>query len=515
MADDRARIGGSAHIEQGEKLLDSREAAKALNPSTVNTKDLEGRLTWPLIFAVLAVTVGGSFQFGYHIGCVNAPGNLITEWYQHSHEGMYNATLSRDEADLMWSISVGIFAVGGMLGGVLSGWFADKMGRKGALLFNNLFVFLAAALMSLAKFVNVYYMMIAGRFFIGFTSGLASSLVPMYLTEVSPINLRGTLGSINQLLVTIGILVSQVLGLPYILGNEHYWPLIFAFALVPALFQVATLPFAPESPKYNVIVKGKNEQAEKDLKKLRQKTNVNAEVDVIKEEAAVTRNEKKATLASMFVPPLRWPMIIAIMMMLSQQFSGINVTMFYSTKIFQDAGLRGNEPFYATIAMGFVNVLMTLVSVWLVDHPKFGRRSLHIAGLTGMMFSSILIVVSMTLAGEGENANQFASYASIIFVILFVIFFATGPGSIPWFFVSEIFPSGARGSANSIACLTNWGANFLVGTFFLPVNNILGKNTFLVFATFLAFFIFFTWKYVPETKGKTIDEISEDLKKTG
>uniref|UniRef100_A0A914YR74 Major facilitator superfamily (MFS) profile domain-containing protein n=1 Tax=Panagrolaimus superbus TaxID=310955 RepID=A0A914YR74_9BILA len=474
---------------------------------------IKGRLTWPLIFSVLAVTIGGSFQFGYHIGCVNAPGNLITEWYRSSHYNMYNTTLSREEADVMWSVSVGIFAVGGMLGGVLSGWFADKLGRKGAILFSNLFVFLAVALMSLAKFVNVYYMMIAGRFVIGFTSGLASSVVPMYLTEVSPINLRGTLGSVNQLLVTIGILVSQILGLPFILGNERYWPLIFAFAIIPAVLQVITLPFAPESPKYNVIVKGKNDQAEKDLKKLRQKPDVMPEVEVIKEEAAVTRNEKKATLASMFIPPLRWPMIIAIMMMLSQQFSGINATMFYSTKIFQDAGLRNNEPFYATIAMGAVNVLMTLVSVWLVDHPKFGRRSLHISGLTGMMISSILIVVSMTFAGEGANTNTFASYASIIFVILFVVAFATGPGSIPWFFVSEIFPSGARGSAGSIACAVNWLANFLVGTFFLPVNNILGKNTFLVFATFLAFFIFFTWKFVPETKGKTIDEINEDLKK--
>ena len=341
---------------------------------------------------------------------------------------MYNATLTKEEADMMWSISVGIFAVGGMIGGVLSGWFADKMGRKGALLFNNLFVFLAAALMSLAKFVNVYYMMIAGRLVIGFSCGLASSLVPMYLTEVSPINLRGTLGSANQLLVTIGILVSQILGLPFLLGNEQYWPMVFAFALVPALFQVITLPFAPESPKYNIIVKGKNDQAEKDLKKLRQKPEVIAEMDVIKEEAAVTRNEKEATLLSMFVPPLRWPMIIAIMMMLSQQFSGINVTMFYSTKIFKDAGLQAIEAVYATIAMGLVNVLMTLVSVWLVDHPKFGRRSLHMAGLSGMLVSSCLIALCMKLAGEEGSKNALFSYLSILFVILFVVAFATGPG---------------------------------------------------------------------------------------
>lgn len=252
---------------------------------------------------------------------------------------MFNTTLTKEQADLAWSVSVGIFAVGGMLGGLLSGWFADKMGRKGALLFNNLFAFLAAALMSLAKFVNVYYMITAGRFVIGFSCGLASGLVPMYLTEVSPINLRGMLGSVHQLLVTISILVSQVLGLPYIFGNERSWPLIFAFTIVPALFQLVTLPFCPESPKYNLIVKGKKDQAEKDLKKLRNKDDVTTELDIINDEAEATRSQPKSTIASMFKSPLLWPMFIAIMMMLSQQLSGINVAMFYSTKLFQDAGL--------------------------------------------------------------------------------------------------------------------------------------------------------------------------------
>uniref|UniRef100_A0AC34QIR5 Major facilitator superfamily (MFS) profile domain-containing protein n=1 Tax=Panagrolaimus sp. JU765 TaxID=591449 RepID=A0AC34QIR5_9BILA len=540
MADEKTRLSGSSYQEQGQRLLDSKEAARTLN-SSVDNKDLEGRLTWPLLFSVIAVTIGGSFQFGYHIGNVNAPGELITQWYIQSHEYMFNTTMTKERADVVWSISVGIFAVGGMFGGLLSGWFADKFGRKGGLLFNNLFAFLAAGLMSLAKFVNVYYMVTIGRFVIGFSCGLASGLVPMYLTEVAPINLRGMLGSVHQLLVTISILVSQILGLPYLLGNEKYWPLIFAFTVVPALFQLATLPFCPESPKYNLIVKGKTDQAEKDLKKLRQKENVSVELDVIKDEAATSQEQPKSTLVSMFKrktdqaekdlkklrqkenvsveldvikdeaatsqeqpkstlvsmfkSPLLWPMVIAIMMMLSQQFSGINVTMFYSTKIFQDAGLKGNEPFYATIVMGFFNVAMTVVSLWLVDHPKFGRRSLHIIGLTGMMFSSILIVVSMSLAGDGENHNKFASYASIFLVVLFVVSFATGPGSIPWFFVSEIFPSSARGAANSIACMSNWLANFIVGTSFLPLNNLMGKYTFLVFAGFLAFFIFFTFKF--------------------
>jgi SP family facilitated glucose transporter-like MFS transporter 1 len=509
--DERTKLTGSVEVEQKERLLNAEDAARVLNKP--DPTKLEGRLTLPLIFAVAAVTIGSSFQFGYHIGCVNAPGELITGWYRSSHFNLFNTTMTREEAQLQWSISVGIFAVGGMIGGLLSGFMADKMGRKGALLFNNLFAFVAAALMTFAKYVDVYYLMTIGRFVIGFSCGLSSGLVPMYLTEVSPINLRGMLGSVHQLLVTIAILVSQILGLPFIFGNDRWWPLIFAFTVVPCLFQLATLPFCPESPKYNLIVKDKTDQAERDLKKLRAREDVSAELDIIKEEAEVTRSQPKVTFGDMFGGALRWPLFIAVMMMLSQQLSGINATMFYSTQIFKDAGLPGDGPVYATIAMGAINVIQTLVSVWLVDHPKFGRRSLHLAGLSGMFVSSLFIVICLSLAGNVRvnPEYQWASYVSIVFVLLFVVSFATGPGSIPWFFVSEIFPSNARGNANSLAVLANWSANFFVSVSFLPLNNALGQYTFLVFAFFLFFFIAFTWKFVPETKGKTVEEINREM----
>jgi SP family facilitated glucose transporter-like MFS transporter 1 len=224
---------------------------------------------------------------------------------------------------------------------------------------------------------------------------------------------------------------------------------LLAFTVIPSVFQLATLTFCPESPKHNLINKGKVEQAEKDLKKLRDQTDVSAELDAIKDEASSARSQPKVTFGDMFRGALRWPLFIAVMMMFSQQLSGINAAMFYSTKIFGDAGLKDNWPFYATIMMGTINVAQTVVSLWLVDHPKAGRRLLHLVGLIGMFFSSILIVVSLSIAVSAQwgftnllpsfqgkdGRNQWASYASIVFVLLFVVSFATGPGSIPWFFV--------------------------------------------------------------------------------
>ncbi|KHJ83767.1 transporter, major facilitator family protein [Oesophagostomum dentatum] len=210
-------------------------------------------------------------------------------------------------------------------------------------------------------------------------------------------------------------------------------------------------------------------------------------------------------MMDMFRGSLLWPMTIAIMMMLAQQLSGINVAMFYSTVIFKQAGLSTEGASYATIGVGAVNMIMTLVSVYLVDHPKFGRRLLMLLGLIGMCISTVLLVIALSLTASG---NQWASYGAIVFVLLFVFSFAAGPGAIPWFFVSEIFASSARGNANSIAVMVNWTANLLVGLSFLTLNNILAQYSFLVFTAFLAFFIFFTWRYVPETKGKSVEEIT-------
>ncbi|CAI5442071.1 unnamed protein product [Caenorhabditis angaria] len=472
---------------------------------------IEGKLTGNLAFSAFVITLA-SFQFGYHIGCVNAPGGLITEWIIGSHKKLFDNKLSKENADIAWSVAVSVFAVGGMIGGLASGWLADKVGRRGALLYNNIIALGAAALMGLAKYVGVYPMIIIGRLLIGLNCGLASGLVPMYLTEISPINLRGMLGSLSQLLVTISIFVSQIFGLPHLLGTNDRWPLIFAFTLVPALLQIVLLPMISESPKYTMNVRGQKEEAENALRKIRGTDDVSAEITAMEEEIAIASAQEKPTMGSMFKGSLRWPMSIAIMMMLAQQLSGINVAMFYSTVIFRGAGLVGNEPFYATIGMGAVNVIMTIISVWLVDHPKFGRRSLLLIGLVGMFVSTLLLVGALTLQNQGPD-YKWASYSAIGFVLLFVISFATGPGAIPWFFVSEIFDSSARGNANSIAVMVNWAANLVVGLSFLPINNVLHQFSFFIFSSFLAFFIFYTWKFVPETKGKSIEQIQQEFEK--
>ncbi|KAF7635409.1 MFS domain-containing protein [Meloidogyne graminicola] len=490
--------GAPKEVEQREPLLvpgttEDEQKAKIAVP--------DGHWTKSLIFAVLAAAFGSSFQFGYHIGCINLPADLIKQWFSTQMIGSTN-----DEVNSRWGIAVGIFAFGGIFGGYFVGKVAMKFGRKRALLYNNALAIIAGALMAGAKFVGNYWIFILGRFIIGLNSGLNSGLAPMYLTEISPANLRGAIGSFAQLFVTIAILFSQILGLPFLLGTVDRWPLIFAFTFVPVIVQLCALPFCAETPAFN-MAQGKRDQAEKDLKKLRDREDVSDELNLIHEEGVKSSSSAPTKVKDIYGTIIPWPLILALFMMVSQQLSGINAAMFYSTAIFKGAGLKDQWPNYATIAMGAINVLMTVVSVYLVEHPRFGRRTLHIAGMIGMCFSSAMIAISMLVA----KLIEFVSFFSIIFVLLFVVSFATGPGSIPWFYVNELFQSNLRGVMSSYAVVVNWICVVVVATFFPIIDGILHEYSFFVFTALLLIFILFAFKFLPETKNKTLEQINEEM----
>jgi SP family facilitated glucose transporter-like MFS transporter 1 len=496
-------VGVTKDVEQREPLLISRQEGGAGAGDDLKAKRIvpEGRWTKSLIFAVLAAAFGSSFQFGYHIGCINLPADLIIQWFA---EQMVSDTTT---ATARWGIAVGIFAVGGMIGGNLVGIVATKLGRKQALLYNNVLAIIAGVLMGGAKYVGNYWLFILGRLIVGINSGLNSGLAPMYLLEVSPANLRGAIGSFAQLFVTIAILFSQILGLPFLLGTVDRWPLIFAFTFVPVIVQLCTLTFCPETPEFTIVVKGQRDQAEKDLKKLREREDVSAELDLISEEASKSNTGTPSSMKDIYGTRIPWPLILALFMMISQQLSGINAAMFYSTAIFKGAGLKDQWPNYATIAMGAINVLMTVVSVYLVEHPRFGRRTLHIAGMVGMCFSTAFIAISMLVA----KSIEFVSFLSIIFVLLFVISFATGPGSIPWFYVNEMFPPNLRGVASTCAVTVNWICCILVATLFPIIDGFLHEYSFFVFTILLIVFILFALKFLPETKNKTLEQVYEEM----
>uniref|UniRef100_A0A8C5EIG1 Solute carrier family 2, facilitated glucose transporter member 1-like n=1 Tax=Gouania willdenowi TaxID=441366 RepID=A0A8C5EIG1_GOUWI len=456
--------------------------------------------------------VMGSLQFGYNTGVINAPQNVTldnlsnygksefelgldhcdTRFYNETWSSRFSEPIPPGTLTALWSLSVAIFSVGGMIGSFSISLFVNRFGRKNSMLMANVLVFIAATFMGLSQLAGSFEMLIIGRFIIGVYSGLSTGFVPMYIEEISPTSIRGALGTLHQLGVVVGILMAQIFGIEAIMGNATLWPLLLGFTILPAILQCALLPLCPESPRY--LLMNCNEEIKAFLKKLRGTDNVGEDLQEMRNENQQMMREKKVTIIELFRSTIyRQPIFVAIMLQLSQQLSGINAVFYYSTRIFERAGVA--QPVYATIGTGVVNTAFTVVSLFVVE--RVGRKPLHLTGLMGMAISAVLLTV---------DKFSWMSYISIAAIFSFVAFFEIGPGPIPWFIVAELFSQGPRPAAIAVAGFCNWSANFLVGMCFQY--QLCGPYVFIIFTVLLLGFFTFTYFKVPETKGRTFDEIA-------
>ncbi|XP_053548786.1 solute carrier family 2, facilitated glucose transporter member 3 [Bombina bombina] len=463
----------------------------------------KGRLTCNLAFPVFVASIG-SLQFGYNTGVINAPEKIIRSFYNDTFIHRYQKSISNELLLSLWSLSVAIFSIGGMVGSLSVGFFANKFGRRNAMLLVNITALLGGAFMALSKLAWSPEMLIIGRFIIGIFSGFATGLVPMYIGELAPTRLRGALGTLNQLGIVVGILIAQILGLEFILGSVTLWPVLLGLTVFLSIIQCLLLPLCPESPRYLLIVKGENAKAEEILQKLRGAADIQKDILEMKEESARMAQEKPVSFVELFRNrQYRQPIVIAIVLQLSQQLSGINAVFYYSTNIFEQAGVP--MPVYATIGAGVVNTVFTVVSLFLVEHA--GRRTLHLIGLGGMAFCALIVTIALRFQVVAKGW----SYVSIVAIFGFVALFEIGPGPIPWFIVAELFSQGPRPAAMAISGCSNWTANFLVGILFPYAAAGCGPYVFLIFLALLIFFFIFTFFKVPETKGRTFEEIAKDF----
>ncbi|XP_061545213.1 solute carrier family 2, facilitated glucose transporter member 1 [Phycodurus eques] len=464
------------------------------------------QITFPLMLCV-GTAVIGSLQFGYNTGVINAPQKIIENFINATWVARYQEPISDNTLKAIWSIAVAIFSVGGIFGSFSLGVFVNRFGRRNAMFIANVLALISSALMGFSKTASSFEMLIIGRFVVGYYSGLSTGLVPMYVGEVSPTSLRGALGTLHQLGIVVGILIAQVFGLEVIMGNSEFWPLLLGFIFIPSVMQCILLPFCHESPRFLLINKNEENKAKTILKKLRGTNDVSGDMQEMKEESRQMMREKKVTILELFRSPLyRQPLLVAVVLQLSQQLSGINAVFYYSTSIFEQAGVA--QPVYATIGAGVVNTAFTVVSLFVVE--RAGRRSLHLLGLLGMAGSALLMTIAMALLDQ----VKWMSYLSIVAIFAFVAFFEIGPGPIPWFIVAELFSQGPRPSAMAVAGFSNWTANFIVGMGFQYLATACGPYVFVIFIVLLLFFFIFTYFKVPETKGRTFDEIASGFRQS-
>ncbi len=393
----------------------------------------------------------------------------------------------------------GVLLFGAAVGAAFSGWISRRFGRKKVLLLASLIFFLFTIL---GVFSPTFTVLLVARFILGLAVGIASFVAPLYLSEIAPYKIRGRLIAMYQLMITIGILAMFLSNAA--LAHFGSWRLMMSVIAVPALIMFIGALTLPESPRWLVLV-GKPEKSEEVLRRIRtSEEEVAFELNEIKETVKI----KSSGWALLSKPYFRKVLILGILLQALQQFSGMNAFMYYSGQVFKAAGL--SNPAVATIIVGLVNVLTTLLAIKYVD--KLGRKPILYFGLTILVVSTAVVGYLFKLRPPGTEMTPVEQWLTLIFSLLFIFGFAVSLGPIIWILCSEIFPLKGRDFGITVTTTTNWISNTIIGSFTLTWFQHLGVGgTFWMFGGFLLLGFLIVGFLTPETKGITLEELEKNL----
>ncbi len=432
--------------------------------------------------AFIAATAAlGGLLFGYDTGVISGALLFLRSAFHLS--------------PLMLGVVTSIALGGAALGAALAGRLADRFGRRPILFVTSLIFVAGAAVSALAPDLTS---LLAGRLLVGVGIGGASMLTPLYLAEIAPAKERGALVSFNQLAVTLGILGSYLIG--YALAADGAWRWMLGLGGVPGIALAVGMIFLPETPRW-LAGHGHADRARAALLQLRgHGTDTTAEMAELRDDLtakARARPENHLGHAS-----ARLPMIVGIGLAVFQQVTGINTVIYFAPTIFQAAGLSSaSAAILATAGIGVINVMMTMVAIWLVD--RVGRRPLLLCGLGGMGISLCLLALCFML-GSGPALG----YLTAASLAAYIGCFAIGLGPVFWLLISEIFPMAIRARGMSAATIANWLSNLVVALTFLDLAGLMGHaGVFLLYAALTFAGLVCSYMLVPETKGRSLEAI--------
>jgi sugar porter (SP) family MFS transporter len=451
-----------------------------------------------LIATVLAVSLGSSLQFGFATGSLNNLEQIVPKALEDAGNPI---TMP------LWALINSCFSIGGLLGsyGVVAP--LAYFGRRKTLLLTNVFVFASSAFM---YYGTTWYVLVMGRMCIGVVAGVAQMVAGAYMVEISPIGIRGSVGVCSQVGIVIGIAFANFLTAPsfHMFASAEKWRYTFLVPSLFSLFQMAVLPFCPESPAF--LIKNAGEEATWDtLAKLHREASAAQHMNNLRAEMTEGggSSDDMTIMELLMAKDLRKQLMVGIIVKIGVQFSGIDAIFYYSTLMFRNANVA--DPQLATTLLSLVNLAMTFIALLIME--KAGRRSLMMCTWVGMCTGFFVIFVSDFLGVEFGFLPTAMANAQVVAMVLTIISFAVGVGNVEGFLISEIMPVYAKDTLSSIGQPLNWIANLTVSTLFPIVFEQIGRNTYLIFVGLTAFFGWFTWKKIPETKGKTIKQVSKEF----
>ncbi|XP_015271383.1 PREDICTED: solute carrier family 2, facilitated glucose transporter member 9-like [Gekko japonicus] len=466
-------------------------------------RKMTGHLTFPLMAVTLLSSFGSSMLYGYNLAVVNSPATHIKAFYNATWSKRYGQGLTQGALTLMYSLTVSVFALGGLVGSFPVGMLVTRYGRNGTLIRSSFLVFLAGVLMGFSRYMESPEMVIIGRFITGIHSGICLSVVPMYLGEIAPKNLRGFLGLVPSIFICLGVFSAQVLGLPELLGEDPYWPLFLSVVVVPAFLQLLLLHWFPESPRYLLIEKDNLRGTTEALRWFLGKYDVEDVIEEMREEQRSLASVKTVSVWHLLTDrSVRWQVLSVAVINMGMQLSGIDAIWFYTNIIFENAGIPDPEIPYTTVGTGAIEVVAGLIGCFTIE--KLGRRPLVITGFFFMGICCSGITMSLVL----QATVSWMRYVSVACVIGIIAGFCMGPAGVPFLMTAELFKQSHRPSAYIVGGSLNWLSNFTVGFVFPFLQMSAGAFCYLVFCGICILVALYVYFIIPETKNKTFMEIS-------
>jgi MFS transporter, SP family, arabinose:H+ symporter len=433
-------------------------------------------LTWSIIVAL------GGFLFGFDTAVISGVEQHIQQLFQLS--------------SFLHGFTISSALIGTVTGALISGRPADRYGRKPILFVIAVLYVLTAVGSALAGNVTSF---IIFRFLGGIGVGASSVVAPMYIAEISPAKIRGRMTAMFQFNIISGILIAYVSNFLLREAGSEPWRWMLGVAGIPAFLFLVLLFLIPESPRFLIKI-GQIASARKILEKI-EVVSVDEEIEEIKLSMSQSSDKKQTLFSHVYIKPIS----VAFLVAMFNQFSGINAILYYAPRIFELSGLTNSDSLFQSILIGITNGIFTIVGLILID--RVGRKKLLITGSIGMS-------VCLGLVAKTFYAQDFSGIGLLVYLLMYIIFFGFSTGAVIWVLIAEIFPNSIRGKGQSFGSFTHWFFAALI-TFLFPV---IARGTqfgvghaFMFFSIMMIVQAIVVWKYFPETKGRTLEDLGENL----